>query len=98
MGIIILRGCGLSLVVVVLNTEYAKMYHSYIFFQHPRNREWVNMVNGLEAKKKTWCFHSVFFFEWGSATKKSDLCPIVIYATARDVYSKSTDTHVTVFN
>lgn len=68
MGIIILRGCGLSL-VVVLNTEYAKMYHSYIFFQHPRNREWVNMVNGLEAKKKHGVF-IVFFFKWGPATKK----------------------------
>lgn len=69
MGIIILRGCGLSL-VVVLNTEYAKMYHSYIFFQHPRNREWVNMVNGLEAKKKHGVF-IVFFFKWGPATKKA---------------------------
>lgn len=70
MGIIILRGCGLSLVVVVLNTEYAKMYHSYIFFQHPCNREWVNMVNGLEAKKKHGVF-IVFFFKWGPATKKA---------------------------
>ena len=71
MGIIILRGCGLSLVVVVLNTEYAKMYHSYIFFQHPCNREWVNMVNGLEAKKKHGVFIVCLFFKWGPATKKA---------------------------
>jgi len=70
MGIIILRGCGLSLVVVVLNTEYAKMYHSYIFFQHPRNREWVNMVNGLEAKKKHGVFIVFFFLSGGQLQKK----------------------------
>lgn len=76
MGIIILRGCGLSL-VVVLNTEYAKMYHSYIFFQHPRNREWVNMVNGLEAKKKHGVFIVCFFLSGGQLQKKrlmSDCC------------------------
>lgn len=77
MGIIILRGCGLSLVVVVLNTEYAKMYHSYIFFQHPCNREWVNMVNGLEAKKKHGVFIVFFFLSGGQLQKKrlmSDCC------------------------
>lgn len=56
------------------------------------------MVNGLVLRqKKTWCFHSVFFLS-GGQLQKSNLCPIVIYVTPRDVYSKSTDTHVTVFN